>query len=72
MMGPDTAVIGRWLAGLFCLVLGGRLWLVGWAGSDLPLWDQWWAEFEPFSAFVSFSSAAPSPQIWRCSQPSWF
>ncbi len=31
---------------LFFLVLGGRLWFIDRAGSDLPVWDQWWAEFE--------------------------
>jgi len=30
---------------LFLVVLGGRLWLIDRAGSDLPLWDQWWGDF---------------------------
>lgn len=30
---------------LMLVVLGGRLWLVERAGSDLPLWDQWWSDF---------------------------
>jgi hypothetical protein len=41
--------IDRWTAraciALFLLVAGGRLWAVGYAGSHLPLWDQWWMEF---------------------------
>jgi hypothetical protein len=40
--------IPRWLlcAGFVLLILGGKLWLVHTAGSDLPFWDQWDAEGE--------------------------
>jgi len=29
---------------LFLVVFGGRAWLAGYAGSSLPLWDQWWSD----------------------------
>lgn len=35
----------RAVLALLMVVLGGRLWLVERAGSDLPLWDQWWVDF---------------------------
>ena len=31
-----------WLAALFLVVLGAKLWLVQLYGSPLPLWDQWY------------------------------
>lgn len=45
-MAFDSRAIRSALA-LFLVVLGARLVLVDRAGSDLPLWDQWFGEFAP-------------------------
>ena len=40
-----------WLAALFLIVLGAKLWVVQLFGSELPLWDQWYeagAFFQPW------------------------
>lgn len=38
---------GAWLAALFLMVLGAKLWVAQLYGSPLPLWDQWY-EAESF------------------------
>ena len=43
--------IAAWLAALFLIVLGAKLWVVQCFGSPLPLWDQWYeagAFFQPW------------------------
>ena len=35
-------VFAAWLAALFLVVLGAKLWIVQLYGSPLPLWDQWY------------------------------
>jgi hypothetical protein len=35
-------VFAAWLAALFLIVLGAKLWIVHLFGSPLPLWDQWY------------------------------
>ena len=44
-----TSALRRWRVraaiSLFLVVFGGRLWLVDRAGSDLPHWDEWFANF---------------------------
>jgi hypothetical protein len=40
---PDSPkVFAAWLAALFLVVLGAKLWIVQLFGSPLPLWDQWY------------------------------
>jgi len=38
----STKTFAAWLAALFLIVLGGKLWIVQLYGSPLPLWDQWY------------------------------
>lgn len=40
-----TSFFASWAFALFLLVLGARLWVFSYAGSPLPLYDQWIAEF---------------------------
>ncbi len=45
---PDSPkIFTAWLAALFLVVLGAKLWVVQIFGSALPLWDQWY-EAETF------------------------
>jgi hypothetical protein len=41
-----------WLAALFLVVLGAKLWLVQLYGSPLPLWDQWYEAERFFRPWV--------------------
>ena len=42
-LAPDSfKCFAAWLAALFLVVLGAKLWVVQLYGSPLPLWDQWY------------------------------
>jgi len=41
-----------WLAALFLVVLGAKLWIVQLYGSPLPLWDQWYEADDFFRPWV--------------------
>ena len=49
-----------WLAALFLIVLGAKLWVVQLYGSPLPLWDQW---YEAGSFFVPWVEGHLTPAV---------
>ena len=50
-----------WLAALFLVVLGAKLWVVQLYGSPLPLWDQW---YEAGSFFVPWVEGHLTPAVF--------
>ncbi|HSY20037.1 MAG TPA: hypothetical protein VK815_16955 [Candidatus Acidoferrales bacterium] len=48
-------VFAAWLAALFLVVLGAKLWIVQLYGSPLPLWDQWYEAKDFFRPWMEGS-----------------